>query len=267
MIDTIKKKHIYFMVISLVFIVGGFLAYFLIVPNLSTHQLGDAEQLDDAGLLKRSSIANAEPVSAAEIYPEFTCSCCGKTIDNCDCGIAVEAKAYIDGQVDAGLSELEVIINGAKKFGLNSLANESLQYMIKSELARRAPTDRPKIVITPEYYDLGNVSQSKGKVSTIFRVKNEGNTDLIIESISTSCGCTQASLEVKGIKSPYFGMHNNPTNWSQKLLPGEIGELEVIYDPNHHPEFRGYATRIIYIKSNDPIDFQKEVRIEFNQVE
>ncbi|HID27166.1 MAG TPA: DUF1573 domain-containing protein, partial [Methanosarcinales archaeon] len=104
-------------------------------------------------------------------------------------------------------------------------------------------------------------------VPTVYSVKNEGNTDLIIESISTSCGCTQASLEVNGIKSPYFGMHNNPTNWSQKLLPGEIGELEVIYDPNHHPEFRGYATRIIYIKSNDPIDFQKEVRIEFNQVE
>ncbi len=40
-----------------------------------------------------------------------------------------------------------------------------------------------------------------------------------------------------------------------------------MYDPNIYKDFRGAAIREIHVFSNDPIDFEKEVRVELNQVD
>jgi hypothetical protein len=221
-----------------------------------------------SGFFFHSIFSVAPSVSAEEIYPEFICACCGKTIDQCACGMVAGMKSYIDGLVDGGLPRDEVILKTAQKYGISSLRDPDVQTEIREELIRRAPSDRPKIIVIPESYDFGDVSQAKGVISTTFEVKNEGKTDLIINELHTSCGCTLASLG----GGAFFGMKGrkpggSPPNWRYKISPGETVTLEIRYDPNFHPDFRGPATRVIYLSSNDPVDFEKRIKIELNQVD
>lgn len=112
-----------------------------------------------------------------------------------------------------------------------------------------------KLVIESTRYDFGDVSMARGLVKKNFVLKNEGEADLKISNISTSCMCTTAVLEIKGEKSPVFGMAGHGTNpafWSTKLPPGQSANLEVIFDPNAHgPDATGQITRQINFSTND----------------
>jgi len=205
-----------------------------------------------------------------EIYPKFICPCCGQPLDknNICCGAAKERIDYIDSLADAGLSEKEIIISAVKKYGITSLASSSLQEEIKEEISKSAKEDSPKIVIEPGYYNFGDVSQVKGITTTTFTIKNEGTNDLIIDNMESSCMCTTASIIYNGAEGPIFGMgmHGNPKGWSVAIAAGEEAQLKIYYDPNVHGELRGLITRTIDIYSNDPINFQKQVKIELNQI-
>jgi hypothetical protein len=136
---------------------------------------------------------------------------------------------------------------------------------------KQAPAERPIISITPQKYDFGKVSQKKGVVTTFFEIKNKGSKDLIIDRLETSCGCTSASIVWQGKEGPKFNMPGHGINekikdWKVIIPPGETAQLKVYYDPNFHKDFQGFAIREIYVYSNDPIDFQKKVQIELNQV-
>ena len=111
-------------------------------------------------------------------------------------------------------------------------------------------------------YDFGDIKIDGGLVSHKFEIKNTGKGELKFSDISTSCMCTSAYFEVNGEKSPKFGMHKNPTFWSQKLAPGEMGTLEVIFDPMAHgPDAIGPITRSVSVYSND--NGQKNVKSTF----
>ena len=61
---------------------------------------------------------------------------------------------------------------------------------------------------------------------------------------------------------------SNPENYELIIPPGETAQLKVYYDPMAHgeqekPELR--ITRDVTIISNDPVDFQKKVRIEIGR--
>ena len=218
-----------------------------------------------------SKIAKEETVLAKEIYPLFRCPCCGSTIDECTCPMAKERRTYIDGLVDAKVSKDKVVLAYVKKYGLASFVDKDRQEEFREKLIAEAPSDRPIISITPDSYDLGNVSQKKGKVYTYFDLKNEGKSDLVIDRLDTSCGCTFVAILFEGKESPYFTMpghgYENPEWEGVSIPPGKTAQLKVMYDPNVHPDFRGFAIREISVYSNDPIDFEKKVRIELNQVD
>ncbi len=122
--------------------------------------------------------------------------------------------------------------------------------------SQRAVQGAPAIVITPDSYDFGRVSSVKGKVvSTLFTVENTGRSDLIINNMDSSCGCTTAALIVNGVEGPRFSMSmhgTNPRGGSARLKPGEQAQLKIYYDPTVHPELRGPVTRFIMVFSNDP---------------
>ena len=185
--------------------------------------------------------------------------------------MAKERIDYIDSLVNQNLSEKEIILAYVKKYGSNSFVDENKQKEIREELVKTAPTDRPQIVITPETYDFGDVSQRRGKVYTSFELKNEGGSDLVIDRLETSCGCTFAAIVFKDKESPFFTMpghgYENP-QWEGATIPaGETAQLKIMYDPDIHLDFRGFAIREISVYSNDPIDFEKKVKVELNQVE
>lgn len=219
-----------------------------------------------------SSAPKIEKVSAQEIHPLFECPCCGRPISDPCCGMARERKIYIDGLTEGRLSKEEVIATYVEKYGLNSFVDKQKQKEYREKLVKQAPADRPIISLSPQSYDLGNVSPKQGIITHNFRLENQGKTDLVIDKIETSCGCTSASVVYKGEEGPKFNMpghkvNKNNKNWEITIPPGEQAELKVYYDPNFHPDFRGEAVRSISVFSNDPVDFEKKIQIELNQVD
>lgn len=140
--------------------------------------------------------------------------------------------------------------------------------LIKYSQSRPTPTatgvDAPKIEIDPIEYDAGTISMAGGLIKKIYKIKNNGASDLTINEIVTSCHCTTAILRVGDAKSPEFGM-DGATFWSQKIAPGQSGDLEVIFDPAFHgPQGIGPAVRIITISSNDPQNKKTEIKFIAN---
>ena len=66
-------------------------------------------------------------------------------------------------------------------------------------------------------------------------VRNSGNEELVIEAVSTSCGCTQPTLEPMAIP------------------PDENGTLRIVFGSEAHgEELTGALMRQVFIASNDP---------------
>lgn len=101
----------------------------------------------------------------------------------------------------------------------------------------------PDLVLSQEEAHLGEVVN--GEVRTLeIPIRNQGDGPLIIEAVSTSCGCTSAQVE------------------PSTIAPGESGVLRVSYDSGAHgPEVNGPVMRQIFIASNDPDQPEAEFRI------
>jgi hypothetical protein len=128
----------------------------------------------------------------------------------------------------------------------------------------------PRILIDPTSHDFGDVSIRGGVVKTFMTIKNEGDSDLVINDMDTSCGCTSTNVEKDGKEGPAFGMKmhgNNPVGWSETVRPGEKALLNIYYDPMVHPDLRGPVTRSVAVYSNDKRTPVKEVLISANQVD
>lgn len=105
----------------------------------------------------------------------------------------------------------------------------------------------PSIKVSPLFKDLGDVT--KEGFSYTFTVKNTGKKPLEIERVSTSCGCTLATIE------------------SEYIMPGESTGLLVTFNPKlMEEEIKGKITRIVFIKSNDPENPEFEIKITANVV-
>lgn len=103
---------------------------------------------------------------------------------------------------------------------------------------------QPRLAAESERFDFGDVVN--GEVLTHdLMVRNEGDAPLVVEAVSTSCGCTRATLE------------------PMQIPPGGTATLHVVYDSGAHgPQLVGPVTRQIFIASNDPD--RAEVVIEFD---
>jgi len=99
----------------------------------------------------------------------------------------------------------------------------------------------PRIVVEPTSQDLGERPQER--IELAYTVRNTGDALLIIEKVSTSCGCTVAELD------------------RTEIPPGETAQLLVSLDPVEDDLF-GDVKRVIYLRSNDP--GAPEVSVEFN---
>ncbi len=99
----------------------------------------------------------------------------------------------------------------------------------------------PRIVVEPTSQDLGERPQER--IELAYTVRNEGDSLLIIEKVSTSCACTEAELD------------------RTEIPPGETAQLIVSLDPVEDDLF-GDVKRVIYLRSNDP--GAPEVSVEFN---
>lgn len=88
-------------------------------------------------------------------------------------------------------------------------------------------TVAPKISFNEEIHDFGKFQEADGKVTHTFEFINSGGSDLIVQNVSASCGCTAPQ-------------------WTREPVPpGGKGFVAATYDPSGRPgAFRKYVTVI-----------------------
>jgi hypothetical protein len=89
-------------------------------------------------------------------------------------------------------------------------------------------TGSVKIVFREYEHHFGKVSQGE-KVGYVFKFENQGTSNLVIASATTSCGCTVPEYD------------------SRPIPPGGTGNLEVVFDTSGR---NGMQTKTITVKSN-----------------
>lgn len=94
-----------------------------------------------------------------------------------------------------------------------------------------AQTVKPKIAFVKTEHNFGTFQETDGKVTYRFEFVNSGGSDLIVQNVTASCGCTAP-------------------DWSrQPIPPGEKGFVAATYNPAGRPgSFRKYIT--VYSNSN-----------------
>lgn len=75
----------------------------------------------------------------------------------------------------------------------------------------------PRISFNKTFHDFNNIKEEDGKVSCQFDFTNTGNAPLIIQQVTSSCGCTIPEWT----KTP--------------VMPGSKGYVRATYDPNRRP--------------------------------
>jgi len=135
-----------------------------------------------------------------------------------------------------------------KDFSENGNIVSDENNVVVGEIAQKSG---PVIEIAEKTFDLGTVVYGD-VASHIFEITNRGSEDLEILKLSTSCGCTKASV----------------ADEDKIISPGESVEMLVTFDPAVHKDDSdlGELQRIIYVKTNDPSSDEVEVEITANVV-
>jgi hypothetical protein len=273
-----KSNKIVLLVIGVIVILGVSFAvgYFALGQEAKPERLFASSPSTTAPALSPETAAPAQAgasqseqttVAAEEMFSEFICPCCGKPIGECSCGMAAERRGFVTGLASAGKSKLEIYLAFADQYGLDTFASEKVQEEVREYKLAHAPAERPQIVLEPQKVNLGNVSTKEGKVETSITLKNTGQKELTVDSLSTSCGCTTVSVVNNGQEGPVFGTGTPSEGWSTTIQPGETAELRIYYDPSFHQDARGPMMREIYVSSNDPVDPVVKAAIELEQVD
>ncbi len=104
----------------------------------------------------------------------------------------------------------------------------------------------PQIEIETITMDLGDVINGDIAERDV-TVSNTGAAPLIVDSVSTSCGCTSAALT------------------PMTIAPGETGTLHIELDSGAHgPELTGPLVRQVFLVSNDPNQPEAQVELSVN---
>jgi hypothetical protein len=103
-----------------------------------------------------------------------------------------------------------------------------------------APAGGPRIAVEPSTFDFGKAVQNK-TLQKEFSIKNYGDADLVLDSVSTSCGCTVADGYTKVVK------------------PGQSTHLNVSLQTRTST---GKLQKSVLIKSNDPTKSLFELKLE-----
>jgi hypothetical protein len=97
----------------------------------------------------------------------------------------------------------------------------------------------PRIRVEPESFDFGNALPDK-ILRKDFSIRNFGDAALVIETVSTTCGCTAALPE------------------ERRVEPGGSTLLRVTFETRR---YSGKVERRVIVRSNDPKTPVAEVRV------
>ncbi len=78
-------------------------------------------------------------------------------------------------------------------------------------------------------FDFGTIKEADGSVSHTFRIKNSGESPLVLTRVIASCGCTL------------------PEWTKEPIEPGRTGDITITYNPKNRP---GPFVKTISVYSN-----------------
>ncbi|MBI5221535.1 MAG: DUF1573 domain-containing protein [Candidatus Magasanikbacteria bacterium] len=139
-----------------------------------------------------------------------------------------------------------------------------------SPAAASASKNSNQLASEEDNFDFGTVPMGNGKVSHSFKLKNDGESALLINKVYTSCMCTNANvISASGTSGP-FGMpgHGGAISKANVTInPGEEFSVEAVFDPAAHgPAGVGLAQRSIFLETNSTISPKVELRFRANVV-
>jgi hypothetical protein len=77
--------------------------------------------------------------------------------------------------------------------------------------------DGPSLKYEQEVHDFGKIKEEDGAVSFTFKLMNDGDSPLVIQSVRPSCGCTTP-------------------DWSREpIMPGKTGFIKAVFNPQNRP--------------------------------
>jgi hypothetical protein len=103
-----------------------------------------------------------------------------------------------------------------KQNAADKIEDSEVEYA--KERDRLAKAGFPEMTFTSTEYDFGKVTEGD-KVSGFFEYTNTGKSDLVITSVTASCGCTVPEYDK-----------------DKALKPGEKGTIKFIFDTTGKPE-------------------------------
>ncbi len=98
---------------------------------------------------------------------------------------------------------------------------------------------QPRINFKETSWDFGRVKQGE-LLSHEFIFKNEGDDTLVIQKVTTTCGCTAALLS------------------ADKIPPGKEGRVEIKFDTRG---YGGKVNKLLYVDSNDPTRNRQQLQV------
>ncbi len=102
------------------------------------------------------------------------------------------------------------------------------------------PTGEPQIEFDSELHDFGTVFQMR-QYECAFKLRNSGTADLIIENVSSTCGCTAALLS------------------DEIIEPGGEGEIKVTFKSGMYSRT---IRKTVRVRSNDPQEPRKSLYVK-----
>jgi len=126
-------------------------------------------------------------------------------------------------------------------FIIGVLVLSSIIFLVINNSKLTASLKAPKIVFKEDVHDFGSVPRGP-ELQYNFKFTNKGNSDLIIERVQTSCGCTGATV---GEKTEY--------------KKNESGEIKVNFSTQGR---EGHQEKTVIVYSNDPLNPQKVLTIK-----
>src|SRR3989344_7196133 len=121
-------------------------------------------------------------------------------------------------------------------------------------------------VVGSKEYDWGDVDINGGSVERVFQIRNNGESNLEVSNLKTSCMCTQAKFVINGNSSPAFDMHGS-SGWKGTIKPKEVAEVRVVFDPLFHgPQAIGPITRFVSFDTGDVKNPTVELKLTGNVV-
>ena len=127
---------------------------------------------------------------------------------------------------------------GAAALALLALAAASFAAPARAVTPATPPA--PAVRVEPEGFDFGRALPAR-TLRKEFTLRNAGDAELVIEGVSTTCGCTAA---IAGAK---------------RLAPGRTTPLTVTLETR---DYRGRVERRVLVRSNDPKTPLLELRVE-----